>query len=90
MNVTFKDIYLPVKANLYGPILAHTMKEKDELITEVKVLFDNDGIKPPLTLSIYHKGQCKAFWYGKTQKEIRILERDVNEFYNDPHLFLNQ
>lgn len=92
MKTTFKDLYLPVKNNLTGVIWGETHGEKDNLIKSVRAeLYDANNIRGHcIILGLIYKGQIKSLRYGTTQKEIKQLSRDINDFNNDPHLFLNQ
>jgi hypothetical protein len=89
-KVSFNTLYLPVKNGLAGQVLSEIHKERESTINFINVIFHPD--KPigkwVITAAYYNKGIFKALRYGKTQKEIRCLVKDINDFHYDPILFL--
>lgn len=87
-TIRFKDLYLPVKNGLMGKIYEHEVLKDGEKKQSVTVRYFSDAF-PCIVLAVENNGQTKSFCYGKTQKEIKELARDINNFYFDPNLFIN-
>ena len=91
MKTYFKDIYLPVSNNLTGIVLNEEHKIKGELQKAIRVSYVPEKPHGKWCISgiFFFKGRSRWLMYGKTQKEIRELVKDINDFRCDPMLFLN-
>ena len=92
MKTYFNDIYLPISRGITGEIFGESQSHYSELINKISVKYEPE--KPfgkwVVRANFFHNGQFKTFWFGKTRKEIKELISYINDFKDDPYLFLNQ
>ena len=91
MKTYFKDIYLPVKKNITGVLLNEEYRQKSELQKAIRITYTPVEFwgKRCIHANYFFCGRSRWFVYGKTIKEIRELIKDINEFREDPYLFLS-
>lgn len=89
MKTTFNDLWIPVKSGLYGYIWFESKESPNGSGNyKIKVIYHRpDTIKGdsscPISLCMEREGMFKVYVFGKTRKEIKELQKYINDFRID-------